>query len=71
MAEDVRTIERHAFAGSRAPSDPLKLTVADVCTPPLVMPAVATFTREYPGVDVGVMATRDNIDLTARRDHRP
>lgn len=46
MAEDARTIERHAFAGSRALSDPLKLTVAEVCTPYLVTPAVATFTRE-------------------------
>jgi len=66
MAEEASSIERHVIADSRDLSGKLRVTVADLCTQHLVIPAVQAFTREYPEVDLEIIATRDMLDLTAR-----
>lgn len=66
MAEETSTIERHVMADSHELSGELRVTVADTCTQHLVVPAIQTFTRQYPEVDLQVIATRDILDLTAR-----
>lgn len=66
MAEEASTIERHVMADSHELSGELRITVADICTQHLVMPALYAFTQQYPEVDLEIIATRDELDLTAR-----
>lgn len=66
MAEEANTIERHVFADSQELSGQLKVTVADVCTQYLMMPAIQSFAQMYPDVDLEVIATRSLLDLAAR-----
>lgn len=66
MAEEAHAIERHVMAESQELSGKLRVTVADVCTHFLVMPAILSFTRQYPDVDLEIIATRDLLDLAAR-----
>jgi DNA-binding transcriptional LysR family regulator len=66
MAEEANTIERHALADSQELSGRLRITVADVCTQRLLMPALQRFARQYPEIDLEVIATRDLLDLAAR-----
>ena len=67
MAEEVHAIERQVLAESQELSGKLRVTVADVCTQQLLIPAVKTFTRQYPDVDVEIIATRDFLNLAARQ----
>lgn len=66
MAEEASTIERHVLADSHELSGELRITVADLCTQRLVIPALQAFTQQYPEVDLNIIATRDVLDLTAR-----
>lgn len=66
MADEVNTIERYVMAESQALSGQLRVTVADVCTQHLVMPALHAFSCKYPDVDLEVIATRNLLDLAAR-----
>lgn len=66
MADEASTIERHVMADSHELSGELRITVADICTQHLVMPALYAFTQQYPEVDLEIIATRDELDLTAR-----
>jgi DNA-binding transcriptional LysR family regulator len=66
MAEDADTIERHVMADSEELSGLLRVTVADVCTQHLAMPALKAFTQQYPDVDLEIIATRDELNLAAR-----
>jgi len=66
MAEEASTIERHVLADRHELSGKLRVTVADVCTQHLAIPAIRAFTRQYPEVDLQIIATRDLLDLTAR-----
>ena len=66
MAEEAGTIERHVLADRHELSGELRLTVADVCTQHLAIPAIRAFTRQYPEIDLQVIATRDLLDLGAR-----
>lgn len=66
MAEEVHTIERYVMAESQELSGKLRLTVGDICTQQLAMPAVTAFIQQYPEVDLEVVATRNDLDLTAR-----
>lgn len=66
MAEDANTIERHVMADSQELSGLLRVTVADVCTQHLAMPALKAFTQQYPDVDLEIIATRDELNLAAR-----
>lgn len=66
MADQANTIERHVMADSQELSGRLRVTVADVCTRKLVLPAIRRFTKLYPDVDVELIATRDLLDLAAR-----
>ncbi len=66
MAEEAQTIERHVLADSQDLTGKLRITVADVCTQYLVMPAIKIFTEKYPDVDLEIIATRDILDLAAR-----
>ncbi len=65
MAEEATAIERHAMAESRELRGRLRLTVGDVCTQQLVMPVVQAFIRQYPDIDLEVIATREDLDLAA------
>lgn len=66
MSDEAHTIERHVMADSQELSGQLRVTVADVCTQHLVMPALQTFAQQYPEVDLEVIATRDVLDLASR-----
>jgi DNA-binding transcriptional LysR family regulator len=66
MAEEANTIERHVMADSQELSGLLRVTVADVCTQRLAMPALSAFTQQYPDIDLEVIATRDELNLAAR-----
>jgi DNA-binding transcriptional LysR family regulator len=66
MAEEANTIERQVMADSQELSGRLRITVADVCTQQLLMPALRLFARQYPEIDLEIIATRDLLDLAAR-----
>jgi DNA-binding transcriptional LysR family regulator len=66
MAEEANTIERHVLADSRELSGLLRVTVADVCTQHLAMPALQAFTQQYPDVDLEIIATHHELNLAAR-----
>lgn len=66
MAEEANTIERYVMADSLELSGLLRVTVADVCTQVLAMPAIQSFAKQYPEVDMEVIATRNVLDLAAR-----
>lgn len=66
MAEQASAIRRQALADSQALSGLLRVTVADVCTQRLVMPALEAFTRQYPDVELEVVATREELNLALR-----
>ena len=66
MAEEAHTIERYVMAESQELRGKLRLTVGDICTQQLVMPAVKLFLSKYPEVDLELIATRDGLNLAAR-----
>ncbi len=66
MADDVHAIERQVMADSKELRGRLRLTVGDICTQQLAMPAVRKFITQYPEIDLEILATRDSLDLTAR-----
>lgn len=66
MFEEVNNIERHAMADSQELSGKLRVTVADVCTQHLAIPAIEKFTQQYPDVELEIIATRDELNLAAR-----
>lgn len=66
MAEEATAIERRVMADSRELSGRLRLTIADVCTQYLTMPAIQAFARQYPNVELEIVAATDVLDLTAR-----
>lgn len=66
MAVDAHAIERQILADSQELSGRLRLTVADVCSQHLAMPAIQAFTQRYPDVDVEIIATNELLDLAAR-----
>jgi len=66
MAEEAHTIERFALAESQELRGQLRLTVGDICTQQLVMPAIKLFIKKYPEVDLEILATSSDLNLTAR-----
>lgn len=66
MADEADSIQRHVIADSQELSGLLRVTVADVVTQYLVMPAIKKFTQKYPDVDLEIIATRDELNLAAR-----
>jgi len=66
MAEEANTIQRHVMADSQDLSGLLRITVADVCTQGLMMPALNAFTEQYPEVDLEIIATLDELNLATR-----
>jgi len=66
MAEEAHTIERFALSESQELRGRLRLTVGDICTQQLVMPAIKLFIKKYPEVDLEIVATRDDLNLAAR-----
>lgn len=66
MAEEANSIQRHVMADSQELSGLLRITVADVCTQALVMPALKAFTEQYPEVDLEIIATSDELNLAIR-----
>ena len=66
MAEEAHTIERFVLAESQELRGRLRLTVGDICTQQLVMPAIKAFIKKYPEVDLEIVATRDDLNLSAR-----
>lgn len=66
MEEEAHTIQRLALAENQELRGRLRLTVGDICTQQLVMPAIELFIKKYPEVDIEILATRDDLNLTAR-----
>jgi len=64
MAEEVHTIERYVMADSQELDGKLRLTVGDICTQQLIMPAVQSFIQKYPEIDLEIIGTKDDLDLT-------
>lgn len=66
MAEEAHNIERQVLADSQELSGVLRLTAADHCVEHLAMPAIRAFLQRYPDIDLEIVATADELDLTAR-----
>jgi len=66
MAEEAYAIERYAIAESQELSGKLRVTIGDICTQQLMMPAVQSFTEKYPDVELEIVATRDDLNLSMR-----
>ncbi len=66
MAEEAHTLERQAISDSQELRGLLRITVADVCTQRLLMPALNLFTTQYPDVDLEIIATSSELNLAAR-----
>lgn len=66
MAEQAHTLERQVIADSQELRGLLRITVADVCTQHLMMPAMKFFIQQYPDVDLEIIATNDELNLAAR-----
>jgi DNA-binding transcriptional LysR family regulator len=66
MAEEAHSIERFVMAESQELRGRLRLTVGDICTQQLVMPAIESFIKKYPEVDLEIIATREDLNLSAR-----
>jgi len=66
MAEEIHSIERHALAESQELSGRLRFTVGDICTQQLAMPVIESFIKQYPDVDLEIIASKDDLNLTAR-----
>lgn len=66
MADEANSIERQAMADASELRGRLRVTVADLCTQQLAMPAIESFVAAYPEVDLEVIATRELLDLAAR-----
>jgi len=66
MAEEADALQRQAMSESQDLSGKLRITVADVCTQYLVLPAIKIFLEQYPQIDLEIIATRDELNLVAR-----
>ena len=66
MAEEAHAIERQAFADSQELSGQLRITLAEICTQRLAMPAIKAFSQHYPNVRIEILATSKELDLAAR-----
>lgn len=66
MAEEANTLERQVMADNQDLSGLLRVTVADGCTQFLAMPAIQSFTQQYPDIDLELIATREELNLAAR-----
>lgn len=66
MAEEAHAIERQILVDSQELSGRLRITVADVCSQHLAIPAIKAFIHRYPEVDIEIIATNDLLDLAAR-----
>jgi DNA-binding transcriptional LysR family regulator len=66
MAEEIHSIERLAMAESQELSGKLRFTLGDICTQQLAMPVIESFIRQYPEVDLEIIASRDDLNLSTR-----
>jgi DNA-binding transcriptional LysR family regulator len=66
MAEDASNIERQILADSHELSGLLRVTAADHCIERLIMPTMRKFTQRYPQINLELIATADEVDLSAR-----
>jgi DNA-binding transcriptional LysR family regulator len=66
MAEEAETIERQAAADSQELRGKLRVTLGDICTQTLAMPALRDFTARYPEVELEILATNAELNLAAR-----
>jgi len=66
MADEANSIERYVLADCLELSGLLRVTLADVCTQRLAMPAIQAFAQQYPDVDLEIIATHGELDLAAR-----
>jgi len=66
MAEEIHSIERHVLAESQELRGRLRFTLGDICTQQLAMPVIEAFIKQYPDVDLEIIASRDDLNLTAR-----
>lgn len=66
MAEEAHNIERQVLADSHELSGLLRVTAADHCFEHLAMPAIRRFITQYPDIDLEVVATADEVDLSTR-----
>jgi len=66
MADEANAIQRLAMSESQDLSGKLTITVANVCTQYLLMPVVQKFLQRYPGIELEIIATHDELNLSAR-----
>lgn len=66
MADEAHAIERQVVADSQELSGLLRVTVAEICTQVLAMPAISQFIRQYPSINLEVISSNAELDLAAR-----
>lgn len=66
MSEDVNSIERQILADNHELSGRLRVTAADHCMERLIMPTAHKFIQQYPKINLELIATADEVDLSTR-----
>lgn len=66
MAEDANAIERKILSEAQDLSGTLRITAGESCMDNILMPVVRQFTTRYPEVQVDIITSTDELDLTAR-----
>ena len=66
MSERVREIERKIKADSEEVRGLLRITSVDVCLKQLMIPAIVSFTKLYPEVDIELITSENPLNLASR-----
>lgn len=66
MSDNADTLKRQVVAESQALSGKLRITIVDVCSQYLAMPAIQLFIEKYPEIDLEIIVTPIQLDLAAR-----
>jgi len=66
MFENANNIERQVLADSQELSGLLRITAPDHCLDHLLMPIIKKFILQYPEINLELVATADELDLTSR-----
>lgn len=64
MAEEVNSIRRLVQADRQELSGKLRVTSVDICIQRLLLPPLRAFARQYPDIDIELIASTEVIDLS-------
>lgn len=63
MQEEVFSIKRHVKADSQDLQGTLKVTAVDICIQTILLPALRSFSQQYPEVTIDLIAAHEQLDL--------